>query len=100
VINKSRQTIAAAQVLFRSRSVGSCLACQFVLFIGTQFEPQTFDDTLYDRVLDADDVAGFGVYSFTPENLAGANVEELCGYAEPIAGFQERRSENRIYVLF
>src|ERR1041385_1610566 len=94
VIDERGQAVAAAQVLFRSGSVGSCLAREFVFLIGTQLETQALDDALHDRVLHADDVAGFRVNPLAPENLAGADVEELCRDAESIAGPKESRSEN------
>src|SRR5215470_4886860 len=93
VIDERGQAVAAAQVLFRSGGVSGCLACQFVFLIRAQLETQTFDDALHDCVLHADDVARFRVDAFTPENLAGANIEELRSDAKPVAGPQESRSE-------
>src|SRR5690348_12560828 len=94
VINERGQAVAAAEVLFRSGSVGSGLARQFVFLVGTQLQTQAFDDTLHDRVLHPDDIAGFSVDAFAPEDLTGANIEELCSDAQSIAGTKESRGEN------
>ena len=75
VINERGEAVATAQVFFRSGSVGSCLSRELDFLIRTQLETQSFDDALHDRVLHADDVAGVGVDSLTPKNLARAHVE-------------------------
>src|SRR5262245_54571342 len=96
VIDKRREAVAAAQVLFRSSGVSSCLARQLVLLVRTQLEPQAFHDALDDRVLHADDVTRFSVDSFAPENLAGTHVEKLRSDTQSLAGLQKRRSQNRV----
>src|SRR6185369_4218500 len=74
VVDEFSQAVASAQVFFR-RSRVSCLAGQFDLFVRTQLEPQSFDNTEHNRILNPDNVAGIGIDSFAPEDLAGADVE-------------------------
>src|SRR5690349_24785980 len=96
VIDKRRETVAAAQVFFGSGSVGSRAFRELHFLVWTQLEPESFDDPLHDRVLDADYVAGVSVDAFTPQNLAGAHVEQLRRHAQAIPSAQERRRENRV----
>src|SRR6185369_15198860 len=77
VINKRRETVATTQVFFRRGSIGSCLSRELDFLIRTELESQSLDDALHDRVLHADDVAGIGVDSLTPKDLARSYVEEL-----------------------
>src|SRR6185437_1428384 len=96
VIDKRRETVATAQILFGRRSVGGCLSRQLDFLIRTKLEPQTFDDPLHDRVLHADDVAGVRIDTLAPENLAGTNVEQLRSHTQPITGAKKSRRQDRI----
>src|SRR5829696_10483678 len=100
VIDKRRKAVASAHVLFRGGGIGRRAFGKLHFLVGTQFQAESFDDTLHDRVLHTDDVAGVRIDSFTPENLAGAYVEQLGADAQTIARAQKSRGENRVHTQF
>ena len=94
--NEPRKEIAPAQVLLVSCGVLRCGFREAVLLGGAQFKSEALHDSLRDLVLYCNDVFGGRIYSIAPKQVAGADIQQLCRYAEAAAGVNKARRQHRV----
>lgn len=74
--------------------IGRCLVPRQASLRKEDLRPERGHDILSDLVLDGEDVGRLAIVALSPVMVAGCRVNELCGYAQAVAGLPHASLEN------